>query len=501
MLVKGDRGGTVKQQVGVDLQTRASLTPGQLRQLAEAGLRIEKYFRQPQDIEFAFDDTGELVILQSRPLNISRDQVCRPADLAAVTSRYPVLLAGRGDIAHQGIAAGVVRIVRSEKDLKDFPDGAILVASYASPLYARVMPRAAGIITDVGAATGHLATVAREFRLPAIFNCGEATRILADGQEITMDAEENIVYQGIIPELRLYGQAGEPIDETREYRLLRRVLRKIQPLHLIDPAESNFTPGACRTLHDITRFVHEKAVEALIDFNYDNRHAPENVVGRLAWQIPLDLLIIDIGGGLRPGVRGRIKPADVLSSPMRAILEGIDLPGAWNNEPMSVDFGSFMSSLTRTMAPELARPRHLGQNLAVISGEYANISLRLGYHFTMIDAYVSDVVNDNSIYFRFFGGVTDDSRRARRARFLGEILAVNDFRVELHGDLVVGRIKKLDRQRMLDRLVALGLLIGFTRQLDVLMVSDQRIYEYIERFNALLEEYHEQKDKHPDPGR
>ena len=289
--------------------------------------------------------------------------------------------------------------------------------------------------------------------------------------------------------MQFYGLTEEAIEESPEYRLLRRVLRKIEPLNLLDPAEENFTPAACRTLHDITRFVHEKAVEELIDRNYyTQHHDPDTIYGKLKWNIPLDLVLIDIGGGLIPEVKkGAVTPEQITSEPMQWLLKGLGAPRAWDFEPMSVDIGSFMSSLTKTFSPELASPKYVGQNLAVISKEYANISLRLGYHFTMIDSYISENINDNYAYFRFFGGVTDTSRRTRRVKLLGAILAEHDFRIELHGDLVVARVKKLDKSGMEQRLYLLGLLVGFTRQLDVKMVSEQQIKQYIDKFNLLME--------------
>ncbi len=483
-------GGLRREGVPEPLQTRACLTPVQIARVAQAALLIENAFKQPQDIEFAFDSQGELVILQARPLAIAPRRPIRSADLSGLPARHPVLIQGRGEVAQKGIAAGPVWVVRSEADLAGFPAGSVLVARHAAPVYARVLPLAAGLITEVGSVAGHLATVAREYRVPALFNCDGALDLLADCAEITLDAEENVVYQGVVKELLLYGLAEEPIEESREYRLLRRVLRKIEPLYLVDPAARSFRAEACRTLHDITRFVHEKAVQALVDFHFDTRRPAEEPAGRLRWQVPLDLVVIDIGGGLRPGCGPRIRPEDLRSEPMRAVARGLSLPGAWDNAPVPVDFGSFMSSLTRTMAPELATPRQLGQNLAVVSREYANISLRLGYHFTMIDSYVSERTGDNSIYFRFFGGVTDSGRRARRARFLEAILAARDFRVEVRGDLVVARLKRLHRRQMLERLTALGVLVGFTRQLDVRLTSDERIRDSIAQFNALMEDSH-----------
>lgn len=483
-------GGTGLETVAPARQTVPCLTREQSATIAGIGLAIEQYWRKPQEIEFALDRRGEPVILQARPLAVHPAGAARPAELAGDAAEWPVLLRGTGEVAQQGIALGPAYLVRREDDLAPFPDGAILVAPSASPRYAAVLPRAAGLITAAGSATGHLATIARELRVPALVNCGESVGKLTQGMEITMDTEENVVYAGRIRALHYYAMSREPLEESYEYRLLRRVLRKVEPLHLLDPSEGNFVPGACTSLHDITRFIHEKAVETLLDFHFYARNAPVGGTARLAWSIPLDLDILDVGGGLRAGAGGTVHVDDVESAPMLAILRGLAIPGAWDIEPVSVDLGGFMSSLTRTLAPELATPKHLGRNLAVVSAEYANISLRLGYHFTMVDAYVADRSEDNTIYFRFFGGATGDARRGRRVRFLRKILAEHDFRVEMHGDFAAGRLKKLSAAEMFDRLVLLGVLIGYTRQLDALLVDESKIEDTIRRFNTIMESRH-----------
>jgi pyruvate,water dikinase len=155
---------------------------------------------------------------------------------------------------------------------------------------------------------------------------------------------------------------------------------------------------------------------------------------------------------------------------------------------MKVDFGSFMSSLTRTTPTRNTSPEDVGRNLAVVSAEYTNINFRLGYHFTVIDTYISNNVLDNHIYFRFSGGVTDTTKRSRRTRLLSEILSHYDFLCELHGDIVVARLKRMDKEDMLERLFLLGLLVGFTRQLDVKMVSDTKINEYFTQIKTIMEE-------------
>jgi pyruvate,water dikinase len=486
-LILQPEGGTVMQAVEDSRKSHACLTTDQVSQLATMALEIEQFFRSHMDIEFAVNRRGQPVILQARPLNVTPQSSGQPCDIAAIVKKYPVLMKDKGVIAQKGIGAGKIFVVNKSDDLNYFPSGAILVARYASPLYAKVMSKARGIITDVGAATCHMATIAREFRVPTIVNTGNATEVFTTGQDVTIDAEENIIYGGTIDELCFYGLTTERLEETYEYRLLRRILKKIAPLTLVDPAENNFTPAGCRSYHDIIRFVHEKAVEELIELHYTQQHDPQSLSGKLRWEVPLDMILIDIGGGITATQKnGGIDIEQIASLPMLAFVTGLGSPGAWNNEPLSVDLGSFMSSLTRTFPAELSSPKYVGQNLAVISRHYANITLRLGYHFTIIDAYISDNLNDSYIYFRFAGGVTDLTRRSRRALLLQRILTENDFVVEVHNDLVIARIKKLPASDIEEKIRLLGLLVGFTRQLDVLLISDQHINQFVSGFEMLV---------------
>lgn len=489
-------GGVHEQDVAEDQQTKACLSADMVRLLARTALELERRFKSPQDVEFAVDQAGRLVVLQTRPLRVDTGHEHVVQDLCESLSRYPVLLSGRGDTAQQGIGAGPAFIAREGRSLEEFPAGAILVARHSSPSYAAVLKRAAGVVTDIGSLVGHMATIAREYRVPALLNAGNATKVLTEGQVVTLDAEQRTVYLGQVQELCLHDLTSESMDETFEYRLLKRMLKRIEPLNLIDPSDRNFTPAGCRTLHDITRFVHEKAVEALIAINLRAARSfdPSRSSGRLELPVPLDLVLMDIGGGLadmpqtggRSGAKLSVRPEDVVSAPMRAFIDGVTAPGVWQITPAPVDFTSFMSSLTRTFSTETAGAHTLAQNLAVISDCYAHLSLRLGYHFTMIDCLVGDNKDDNYAYFRFTGGVTGVTRRSRRARFLAEVLSAADFSTTLQDDLVAARIKKLPARAMLERVRILGLLVAYTRQLDVSMSDDTQIHRHAEAFERIL---------------
>ncbi len=481
-------GGLKTEAVREDQKTQSSLTKKQLLQLAEFGMQLEKYFRKPQDIEFAVDHDDHLVILQSRQLQLQHQKTPRACDLTELSARYPIVMRGKGIAAMEGIASGPVWNIDKGDNLEDFPVGAVLVARHASPLLARVIHKAAGFVTDIGSTTGHLATVAREFRVPTLFNTENATELLETGQDITVDTECLTIYEGIVQELHYYSLQEDPIEEMHEYRMLRRVLKKIEPLNLFDPNEKNFTPAGCKTYHDLTRFIHEKSVETIINIGFYHSHDRDTHAGELAWEYPLDLILIDVGGGIEGEYDHGVRPEQISSVPMQQLLRGMSWPGIWDMSPAKVDFSSFMSSLTRTTPTRSTSPEDVGRNLAVISKEYTNINFRLGYHFTVIDAYISDSVLDNHIYFRFSGGVTDSTRRSRRTRLLDEILSHYDFFCELHGDIIVARLKRMDHKSMLRRLFLLGLLVAFTRQLDVKMINDNKIQYYFKKIQTIMEE-------------
>ena len=499
-MVTDPGGGTVWVEVAEHLRDTPCLPADYIQKLAQSAMMIERYYRHPQDVEWAFDGGGNLHILQSRPLNVRPN---RPEHhrlyIDQATRSAQVIFSGRGSVVQGGVAYGKVYVAQGDDDLRDFPYGAILVAHYTSPKYSRVMRKARGILTDIGSPTGHMATLAREYRIPTVVDTGVATEVLKTGDEVTLDASQNVVYEGTLRELSQFEITQEDVfEESYEYRLLRRLFKKVSPLNLVDPHSEGFKAARCRTFHDITRFIHEKAVEKLIDLSEDFQRHHERIPKRLRSAIPLGLMIIDIENGTNALPEARSVTVDqIVSTPMKALLQGLSESGMWETDPVSVDLGSFMSSFTRTFSSSLAGPETVGRNLAVISKQYMNLHLRLGYHFNILDAYIGDVLNDNYIYFRFLGGVSDFTRRSRRARFIAEVMERHDFRVEVHGDLIVGRLKKLSKERMVVKMKVLGGLVGYTRQLDISMSSDAQITLHLDKFMQRIQTLKEVSDDVP----
>jgi pyruvate,water dikinase len=483
-LVLAEPQGTKSVPLPEDQQTQSSLTDEQVVVLAKTALLLDRYFKRPVDVEWCFDDRGELYILQCRPLRLPAKPRARAADLTGLLAKKPVVMRKKGMVAQRGIAVGKIWHVEEDEDPDDFPVGAIAVTKYTTPRLTSIIRKAAAIITDVGGSSGHMATVAREFGVPMIVNTEDATTILADGEEVTLDAEENIVYKGIVTELLEYDMEAEDVfRDLKEYQMLRRLLRRITPLNLIDPTSADFSAKNCRTYHDIVRFAHEKAVQCLINLNISSRRFRGIKSKQLKLPIPLGLSLIDLGGGLRDAANvNKIESVDLIeSAPLKAVLAGLLAPGIWSTQPSQLGFGDLVSSMTRyKMTDRISE--YQGANLAVISECYMNMSLRLGYHFNVIDTYLSENAGDNYIYFRFVGGVTENERRHLRALAIKEILSKLNFKVTVTGDLVVARLKQWEAKEIARVLEEMGRLIGFTRQLDTRMQSEESIQECYRAF-------------------
>lgn len=99
----------------------------------------------------------------------------------------------KGQIAYAGVVRGIVRIVKSVKDLDKLKEGDILVTQMTFPSFIMAMRRVAAFVTDEGGITCHAAIVAREMNKPCIIGTKIATKIFKDGDRVEVDADKGIV--------------------------------------------------------------------------------------------------------------------------------------------------------------------------------------------------------------------------------------------------------------------------------------------------------------------
>ena len=483
-LVSGSSEGIRLVDVVGEQANNPAITIEQTTLLGEVAIRLEKHFGAHQDIEWAFKQDGSVSILQSRPLMVLGKELAGIQNISKSKVDLPVILTG-GVTASPGVASGPAFVVETTVDMLQFPSGAVLVARNPLPQWAALLNSAVGVITDRGGVTGHMAAVAREFKVPALLGTSIATKHIHNGDIVTVDATGGTVYAGRAESLiekaveKTSLMKGSPVHKT-----LGNVLKYIAPLNLTDPDASDFTPEGCRTIHDIIRFAHEMSLSELFGFKKEASFQG-HLARRLVIDVPMQWWIVDLGGGCREGMKegNTIGLEDITSCPMLILWEGITaIP--WKGPP-PIDTKGFFSvmygaTMDRSLVPGM-RSRYADRNYLMISKNFCHLSSRFGFHFSTVEAFWGEKVAENYICFNFSGGAADDVRRARRAELIKLILEKFDFWVKIKSDTLFARLERQETPFLKERLKVLGHLVMHTRQLDMVMSNSGRVNHHVEK--------------------
>ena len=98
-----------------------------------------------------------------------------------------------GSAGALGIVEGTVRRLDRLEDSDHFQAGEILVTTLTNIGWTPLFPRAAAIVTDLGAPLSHAAIVARELGIPAVVGCGDATMRLKTGDRVRVNGGQGLV--------------------------------------------------------------------------------------------------------------------------------------------------------------------------------------------------------------------------------------------------------------------------------------------------------------------
>ena len=186
----------VKLAIPVSKQVVQKLADKDILALAKLGKTIEDLYQSPQDVEWAKQDR-RLFIVQARPVTTLKEE----EDVETLPEiKVEALLTGVA--ASPGIAVGTVTIVSEASQIIRVKSGDVLVAEMTSPDFVPAMKRAVAIVTERGGRTAHAAIVSRELGIPCVVGTEAATKVLTNGQEITVDGYRGRVYPGRVAEER-----------------------------------------------------------------------------------------------------------------------------------------------------------------------------------------------------------------------------------------------------------------------------------------------------------
>ncbi len=478
-VVLAENGGVLRLPLSPEEACAPSLNPRELALLADWSLRIEKHFGVPQDIEWARDERGQVWIVQARPLAL----VDSPQTRSKARVKEEPLLAG-GRTVYPGRVSGPAFLVTDLKTLGDTPEGAILFLRKSSPEIVTVFPRISGVVAEMGNVAGHAASLLREAKIPSIFELGGAFERVKNGDPISLDAVQPRIYSGMLWSPRVVeSQIQERYQDSRVK--VDPINRRLLVLHLLDTSSSDFRPAGCKSAHDVLRFCHEKAVEAMFAVNDNALEGDLTCSKKLMTPVPVNIYVLDLGGGLAledPSAT-EVRPSEIVSWPFQALWRGLTHPGVTWQRQMPASLSDLASVMANSLTATTGAMRALGdRSYLLVADEYINLNTRLAYHFTLVDACLSPIASHNYISFRFAGGGATPYRRNLRACFVEACLAHYGFLVDRRNDLVNAWFKKAPADETDARLNIIGRLMACTSQLDMYMTSNAVMRHYVQQF-------------------
>lgn len=464
--------------------------------LAAIGLRLETLFGRPQDVEWAVDATGDVFILQSRDVGPDHGQETDAGaesdddgfgayvddgetDAASAGAATGALITG-GTRVSGGVAAGAAVHAQTVIEVSAVPEGAILLTPTLSPALARLAGRVAGVIAAAGSRAGHFASVAREFGLPVAVFSQDIFSFIADGREITLDADAGNVFPGRVESLLAARGESAPKAATPAALRLEKIMPLVAKLSLTDPESPEFAPSNMRSVHDIVRFAHEKSVAEMFSL-VDKGGRGLASAKRLKTPLPFTMYILDLGGGLFEGAHGAatVSPGEIKSTPMWAIWSGLTSPQAsWDGDAQFVDW----EELDRLSGGIFGGKSRLLASYAVISANYAHLMIRFGYHFSVLDTVCGPEDKNNYVNFRFKGGGGSLEQRLTRIEFISRVLTHFSFAVTVKGDMLDARMARENEVVVQKRLAMLGYLLARTKLMDLAMTETTNMRVLVDEF-------------------
>ena len=199
----GKNSGVETIEVPTGMRSMFSITDQEAIELAQYALIIERHYGRPMDIEWGKDGVdGKIYILQARPETVKSSGSVKKRQRYKIkvdANDRKILSTGRA--IGQKIGSGPVKMLHDISEIDQLEKGDVLVTDMTDPNWESVMKRASAIVTNRGGRTCHAAIIARELGVPAVVGCGDATKVLQNGTNVTVscaEGDEGHVYQGVL---------------------------------------------------------------------------------------------------------------------------------------------------------------------------------------------------------------------------------------------------------------------------------------------------------------
>ncbi|WP_339317098.1 PEP/pyruvate-binding domain-containing protein [Paenibacillus sp. FSL R10-2734] len=172
-------------QLGNELKEKASIEVDEAKAINDLACKIYDLFNVGIDIEWTFDFSGRLLILQARPItatiNFDEGNVEVPT--------FSII----GVPSSPGQYIGNAKVIKDTTDFNKVMKGDILVCRSTNSSFMNVMKLAGGIITEEGGILSHTAIVSREMGIPCITEVKDALNRIKDLDLIMVNGTKGVI--------------------------------------------------------------------------------------------------------------------------------------------------------------------------------------------------------------------------------------------------------------------------------------------------------------------
>lgn len=217
--------------------SKIKLSEDQIITLAKMSQKLQDHYYFPQDSEWALEK-NKLYIVQTRPITTIEKTTKVAGSMQNVENQTaaPIL---KGISASPGIGTGIVRILRSPKEIDKIKSGDILVAPMTSPDYVPAMKKATAIVTDQGGMTSHAAIVSREMGIPCVVGTKDGTKVLKDGNTVTVNGTSGEVFAGANTNVKQVLQVGKVLQEKNIKTATKLYVNLAEPDRALEVSKMN----------------------------------------------------------------------------------------------------------------------------------------------------------------------------------------------------------------------------------------------------------------------
>ncbi|SDN93776.1 pyruvate, water dikinase [Desulfonauticus submarinus] len=440
-----------------------------IKTLFKWGLALENILQHPLDIEWAIQDS-RVYLLQVRPFMFF-EHSSKEIDL-------PVLTEGSG--VSFGFGCGSIFVLNSLKDIEKVPAKSIVWTKYLYPELTLILDKVSGIIAKEGSLASHFSHIAREIAKPVLTGI-TLDELPLNGQVVSIDGQTGKVFLG---KIKINESIKSTPFECKSAETLNKILTHLSKLNLVTTDE-NFVPENCRSLHDLVRYCHEMAIKEMFYLQPSNR---KRVVKQLKTSLPLSIFIFNLGSAWEKFKKDKkyINLEDIKSTPFQYLFKGfLNSAVSWGNTPPNFDWDKFDDLSAGIFNPKNAIELN---SFCLLDKDYMHFMLRFGYHFTLIDALVSDITEQNYVQVSFKGGGGLEIGKNLRLKLISFVFRKMHFQIKREGDFLKATLRSRTKDELKMILELLGILFGLTRMLDM-HLNFSNYKNYVHTFLNLLKEY------------